>query len=118
MRVSPDSAPTPIREISIVAKLIPVLLSLIVTVYVSAATVEQENVYFFEIPSQKVEDALNRVAQQTKHQLLFSLELVEPLKSPAVVGEYTVQQALNRLLEGSNLSGRVTGRGCHSDSFS
>lgn len=111
MRVSPDSAPTPIREISIVAKLIPVLLSLIVTVYVSAATVEQENVYFFEIPSQKVEDALNRVAQQTKHQLLFSLELVEPLKSPAVVGEYTVQQALNRLLEGSNLSGRVTGRG-------
>lgn len=112
MRVSLESVQAPIREISIVARLIPVLLSLVVTVCVSAATEkEQGNLYLFEIPSQKVEDALNRVAQQTRHQLLFSFDLVKPLESPALVGKYTVQQALNRLLEGSNLSGRVTGRG-------
>jgi len=112
VRVSPDSVQTPIHKTSILARLIAVLLSLAVTVCVSAATEkEQEHLYVFEIPSQKVEDALNQVAQKTGHQLLFSVELVELLKSPALVGDFSVQQALNRLLEGSNLSGRVTGRG-------
>jgi iron complex outermembrane receptor protein len=82
----------------------------VVSVSATAAN-EQEQLYFFEVPSLKVEDALNRVAQQTRHQLLFSVDLVEPLQSPAVLGEYTVQQVLKSLLKGSNLSGRVTERG-------
>ena len=93
-------------------RLIPVLLSLVITVCsLDVIAKESEQLYTFEIPSLKVEGALNRVAQQTGHQLLFSVELVEPLQSPAILGKYTVQQALTSLLEGSNLSGRVTERG-------
>lgn len=112
MRVSLDSTQTPVHKTSILARLIAVLPLIAVTVCVSAATKkEQERPYVFEMPSQKVEEALNQVAQKTGHQLLFSVELVESLTAPTLVGEYSVQQALDRLLEGSNLSGRVTERG-------
>jgi len=106
------SVQTPFRRNSAFARLILVLFSFVVLVCGTAATAEeQEQLYLFEIPSLKVEDALNWVAKQTKHQLLFSVDLVEPLQSRAVVGEYTIQQALKSLLEGSNLSGRITERG-------
>ena len=116
MRFTLSSVRAPIRGDSAFARLIPVLILLLVSLCGTAEAAkesekEKEQLYFFEIPSLKVEDALNRVAQQVRLQLLFSVELVQPLQSKAVVGNYTVQQALKSLLEGSNLSGRVTERG-------
>ena len=93
MRFPFYSIQTPFRRNSVFARLSLVLFSFVVLVCGTAATAEeQEQLYFFEIPSLKLEDALNRVAKQTKYQLLFSVDLVEPLQSRAVVGEYTISR--------------------------
>ena len=65
----------------------------------------------FDIPPLKVQLALGVLAKQSGHQLLFSHKLVDSHKSSAVVGEFSVEGALQRLLKGTVLSGRVTERG-------
>ena len=114
------SIKSPIRRKSVFLRLSQVFFFAVILVFGTTATAkekeqeqeqEQEQLYLFEIPSLKLEDALDWVAKKTKHQLLFSVDLVEALRTSEIVGEYTVQEALNRLLEGSNLSGRITERG-------
>ena len=72
---------------------------------------ESAATYSFDIPAQKVEDALSQLAQQTGHQLLFSYPLVDALDSSAVQGTHTVTRALQQLLQNTTLSGRLTERG-------
>jgi outer membrane receptor protein involved in Fe transport len=67
--------------------------------------------YTFDIPSLKVEEALSKLATRTTRQLLFSYKLVDSRVSTAVSGNYTAAEALDVLLEGTNLSGRITERG-------
>ena len=59
----------------------------------------------------QVNEALNHLAKQTDHRLLFSYELVEEVKSSEVLGRYTIDNALKQLLRGTNLSGDITKRG-------
>ena len=72
---------------------------------------ESTATYSFNIPAQKVEEALSSLAQQTGHQLLFSYPLVDALNSTAVQGTHTVTRALQQLLQNTTLSGRLTERG-------
>jgi outer membrane receptor protein involved in Fe transport len=65
----------------------------------------------FDIPSQDLESALRAMALASKHKLLYSSRLVEGKHSLALRGEYTIEEALETLLEGTELRYEVTADG-------
>ncbi|MGA7537598.1 MAG: secretin and TonB N-terminal domain-containing protein, partial [Steroidobacteraceae bacterium] len=60
----------------------------------------------FDIPAEGVSVALNEFAREANVTLLFSSTLVGRLRTPGVQGEFTVTQALGRLLGGTGLGFR------------
>ncbi len=65
----------------------------------------------YAIPPQPLYSALDTLAEQAGLQLVYSAELVQALDSPGVTGDYTLEDALNRLLAGTGLGYRYTGPG-------
>ncbi len=63
----------------------------------------------FNIPPQPLADALNAFIATSDWQVGFPAWLAKDVRSTAVEGSYTPQQALQRLLTGSGLSYRLTG---------
>ncbi|RLJ38077.1 TonB-dependent receptor [Acidovorax sp. 106] len=61
----------------------------------------------FDIAAQPLATALEQLARQAQLQLVFSPSLAQGRQAPAVQGTRDVQQALDALLQGSGLSGRV-----------
>ncbi|MDO6386374.1 TonB-dependent receptor [Uliginosibacterium sp. 31-12] len=61
------------------------------------------------IPAQPLGHALNELARQANLQLSFPAELVAGKTAPAVSGQLTPRQALDRLLVGSDLEASVDG---------
>ncbi|MFZ5507576.1 MAG: TonB-dependent siderophore receptor [Pseudomonadota bacterium] len=61
-----------------------------------------------DIPAQPLDKALSALARQTGARILFSTDLTERKQAPALKGSLTPQQALERLLAGSELVVRVT----------
>lgn len=62
------------------------------------------------IPAQGLGPALNELARQANLQLSFPAELVAGKTAPAVSGQLTPRQALDRLLAGSELEASVDGQ--------
>lgn len=62
----------------------------------------------FDIPAQPVPAALSEFARQTGLQFLFVTEGFEKVQANAVVGNYPIQAALDRLLAGTGLAGTYT----------
>ena len=69
-----------------------------------------EPVFEIDIPAGNAADALNRLAEQTGAILLFPYDLAEARQANAVVGQYTLMQALGVLLKDSGLSGGLSDR--------
>lgn len=69
-----------------------------------------ETVFEIDIPAGNAADALNRLAEQTGAILLFPYDLAEARQANAVVGRYTLLQALSALLKDSGLSGGLSDR--------
>jgi outer membrane receptor protein involved in Fe transport len=67
--------------------------------------------YNLDIPSQSLNDALQNLALASQHKLLYSSELVEGKKSPALKGQFTTEQAVKALLSGTKLTYEVTSDG-------
>jgi iron complex outermembrane recepter protein len=67
--------------------------------------------YDLSIAQQNVEDALHRLAKQTGKQLFFSYDVIETLESNTLAGKYTLEQALEKMLKGTGISGRLTKTG-------
>lgn len=65
----------------------------------------------FDIPAEDLGVALNRLAHQSAREIVFSAELVRGKRSLSLRGDFTTQEALDRLLQGSGLHGRVTENG-------
>lgn len=63
----------------------------------------------FNIPAQPLVDALNAFIAATDWQVGFPAGMAKDIRSSAVHGSYTPQQALRQLLSGSGLSYRLTG---------
>lgn len=61
----------------------------------------------FAIPAQPLAQALNELARQANLQMGFAPALVAGKTSAAVSGEFTAQQALDRLLAGTGLAGAI-----------
>jgi len=58
----------------------------------------------FSVPAQDADDALTELAKQANTTLLFPFDLAQTVKTNSLVGEYTLNQALTKLLEGTELA--------------
>ncbi|MBF4991359.1 TonB-dependent receptor [Methylophilus sp. QUAN] len=81
----------------------PTLMALLLANLVFTAQAVELN-----IPSQSLDKALNALAHQSGERILFSTALTEHKQSPALRGDYTVRQALEKLLENSGLALKQT----------
>ncbi len=61
----------------------------------------------FNVPASTLERSLNAVARQAGAQVLFSSELTAGKQAPALQGRYTLEQALEHVLEHSGLVGNA-----------
>ncbi len=59
--------------------------------------------YALDIPAEPLADALNDLAQQSGLEILFSSDVVERLRSPALKGALSAEEALRRLLANTHL---------------
>lgn len=85
------------------------LTVLLLAVSVSLAA-EPELRYEVRIPKTNAADALNMLAEQTGALLLFPYDLVKTRDARAVSGRYTVPEAVDLLLEGTDLSSGLSKR--------
>lgn len=74
----------------------------------SPAVLAQEPLYDIDIPSLNAAEALNELAEQTGAVMLFPYDLAVARQSKAVVGRFTLTEALEALLDGSGLSGGLS----------
>ena len=70
----------------------------------SAATEPDEQLYDIDVPQLNAADALNRLAEQTGAIMLFPFDLASARNANAVLGRYTLTDALALLLQNSGLS--------------
>lgn len=61
----------------------------------------------FDIPSQRADKALAAFAEQANVTLVFSFDLANQATANPLVGQYTVTEGLQRLLDGTGLVGTV-----------
>ncbi len=83
-------------------------------VYLTAAHVNAapaEESFDLQIPSKPAADAVKSLAYQTGRSVLFQAADVDTITANAISGRYSVQQALDALLEGTDLSGGLTNSG-------
>lgn len=60
-----------------------------------------------DLPAQPLASALDQFARQAGLQLVFDLERAQGRQAPALAGDLDLRQALDQLLRGSGLDGRV-----------
>jgi iron complex outermembrane receptor protein len=81
------------------------------TTFAAPPAEARSTTYNLDIPSQSLNDALQNLALASQHKLLYSSELVEGKKSPALKGQFTTEQAVKALLAGTKLTYEVTSDG-------
>ena len=86
-------------------------LALLLTLTPPAAAQVRQRAYSFDLPAEALGDALRAFGQVTQQQIIFSEEVVRGKRSPELVGSYTVDEALRRLLAASGLAMRRTSNG-------
>src|SRR3984957_10326203 len=83
--------------------------TLLLSTTIAAPPAEARSVqYDLDIPSQNLNDALQAFALGSQHQLLYSSELVDGNKRPALKGHFTTAQAVKALLARTSLAYEVT----------
>jgi len=64
---------------------------------------ESTSVQHFNISAQSLQSALNQFSEITDMQMSYPASLVEGVETEGIFGEYTLEQALEKLLKGSGL---------------
>jgi outer membrane receptor protein involved in Fe transport len=64
--------------------------------------------YQFDIPAQSLEDALQALALASQHKLFYDTIVVKGKSSPPVRGEFTTEEAVRRMLSGTDLTYEIT----------
>jgi hemoglobin/transferrin/lactoferrin receptor protein len=78
---------------------------------VQAQGVNASTARSFNIPAQSLTNALNQFGRQSGLQVAFPAEASQGVRSHAVVGSFTPQEALAQLLQGTGVSYRITSQG-------
>lgn len=84
------------------------ILVLILSGTVAAPRVFAETTYTFNLPEQALADSLRAIGQQTDMNILFEPEAVKNARSPALRGQYTVDEAIRLVLAGTKLEAQHT----------
>ena len=100
-------------------RLTPISHALAAAMIVTVATIQIAPAYAqskttsvpvsINIPAQGLGQSLNELARQANLQLSFPADLVAGKTAPAVSGQLTPRQALDRLLAGSELEASIEG---------
>lgn len=69
---------------------------------------DDRQVYRIDLPEQSVADALTSLSEQTDVLVLFPYDIAEARAANPVKGEYTLQEALDLLLQDTGLSGGLS----------
>lgn len=83
----------------------------ITTVNADVANSKSGKRYDINIPSLRAVDAFNRLADQTETEFLYPYDIAEKPFTSAVKGKYTVIEALNLMLESTELSSGFSQKG-------
>lgn len=75
---------------------------------VNFASASETGIHHYAIPPQSLNDALIRFAAESNVEIVFSADWVRGIDSPNLNGDFTTEQALQRLLQGSCFSYRFT----------
>src|ERR1700733_7476232 len=67
-----------------------------------------ETTYSFNLPEQALADSLRAIGQQTDMNILFEPDAVKNARSPALRGQYTVDEAIRLVLVGTKLEAQHT----------
>jgi iron complex outermembrane recepter protein len=87
-----------------------VLATLLVCMELAEADA-QLRTHTINVPSLKAVDAFNRLAEQTGTEFLFPYDIAETRTTHAVVGTYTVMEALKLMLQNTGLSRGLSEKG-------
>ena len=93
-----------------VASLIALFSTLFLTTSAQAED-DHSKVFQLNLPEQSLAQALNRLSEQTDIQVLFPYEIVKAKKANTVVGTFTLQKALDTMLQNTGLNGGLTDSG-------
>ena len=89
------------------ASCILLLMLIVATSAVMAEEAQGSGIQAFDIPRQELLSALDQFGEQTGLQVATAAEVVSGVQTQGVRGTYTAQQALDILLEGSELDSQV-----------
>ena len=78
---------------------------------VSAAVAADQKIVAFDMPEQSLGESLRDFYRASGEQIVFSENLVAGRRAPVVRGDYTPDQALAMLLDGTNLTARRSATG-------
>jgi iron complex outermembrane receptor protein len=84
------------------------ILVLILGGLIAAPQVFAETMYSFNLPEQSLADSLRAIGQQTEMNILFEPDAVKNARSPALRGQYTVDEAIRIVLAGTKLEAQHT----------
>lgn len=81
------------------------LFALLITGFLGAAPVgaASEVTYTFNIPAEALADTLRTIGQETAMNIVFAPDTVADIRAPAIRGELTAEQAVNRALSRTKL---------------
>src|SRR5580704_2013805 len=83
-------------------------LVLIFSGIIAAPVAFAETTYSFNLPEQALADSLRAIGQQTDMNILFEPDAVKNARSPALKGQYTVDEAIRLVLVGTKLEAQHT----------
>lgn len=90
------------------AAFILVICVIAVLCSIPAAEKPDKQLYEIEIPSIDAAKALNLLAEQTGATVMFPYDLAEGRKANSISGCYSLNDALDQMLEGTGLSGDLS----------
>ena len=89
-------------------RLLTSLTAICLSVCTNSSFAEQASVYDIHIEVSDAAQALGELADQTNSLLLFPFALAQNREVNPVIGRYTIEAALDQMLEGSGLRGVLT----------
>jgi iron complex outermembrane receptor protein len=84
------------------------VLAIYLIMWFSTPAAFAQTLYDFNLPPQALADSLRAIGHQTSVNILFDPRSVEKLTAPAVHGQFSASQAVNRVLAGTNLAAEQT----------
>jgi iron complex outermembrane receptor protein len=82
--------------------------ALIMTAVLTAPAAFAQTTYKFNLPEQSLADSLRAIGQQTEMNILFEPDAVKSVRSPALHGSYTADDAIRWVLKGTKLEAQHT----------